>query len=424
MILVFVSEITPRLNYVFDFIFGIRKIEYKLTVDAAEFQSFTGRKLNYSDQTLDGEHIVPAKLCFNDSVNDIGVEWSSESPWGCLRIDDIIDPIASIFYILTRYEEYFLPSKDLDEHGRFPYQASILSVDDKVEQAHCDRWAHMIIRFIDPEWVKDSTKTVIVPTFDIDNTFAYKLKTGKRMIFSLIKDVFFGNKKRIKERSEVLNGAKDPYDTFDLISKIGAKYPTTLVFWLVGKRAKKDRNISIENKQHQAVIKAVDNHAQVNLHPSYASNSSKEVISNEKKSLSDVVGRTILKSRQHFLRFNIKTTFNSLIDCGFTDEYSMGFAEHIGFRSGTAHTHKWFDLSKNEVTGLTLHPFVYMDGTLNEYMLLSIKESKNRIKGLFEEVQEFGGEFIFLWHNETIGDYGKWEGWSEVLDYTLKLNDE
>ena len=65
-----------------------------------------------------------------------------------------------------------------------------------------------------------------------------------------------------------------------------------------------------------------------------------------------------------------------------------------------------------------------MDGTLNEYMNLSISESKQKIKDLFTEVSTFGGDFIFIWHNETIGDYNKWKGWSEVLHYTLSLKDE
>ena len=106
---------------------------------------------------------------------------------------------------------------------------------------------------------------------------------------------------------------------------------------------------------------------------------------------------------------------------GFVHEYSMGFAEHVGFRSGTARSHNWFDLLSNQSTDLIIHPFAYMDGTLREYMNLSQDESKTMIRQLFDEVKRYGGDFIFIWHNETIGDYGNWKGWSDVLDFTFIL---
>jgi hypothetical protein len=99
----------------------------------------------------------------------------------------------------------------------------------------------------------------------------------------------------------------------------------------------------------------------------------------------------------------------------------MGFADVVGFRIGTSRPVKWFDLQKNKVTQLTLHPFAFMDGTLNEYLKLTPELAKEKISELFSEVKNYGGEFSFIWHNETIGDYGIWKGWKTVFEWSVDL---
>ncbi|MBL1280415.1 MAG: polysaccharide deacetylase family protein [Fluviicola sp.] len=420
MILVLVEEITNRIQTTFDFIFKLRGIHYELTTSVEFFEESSFKKFNYTQHKSRSFSIQPSALLQENEWREQRISKALFEDEECLSFDEIIDPIASIFYVLTRFEEY--NSTKMDEHNRFPFSESILKKYDWIERAKCDRWAKQIIELTHLSLPQNETE--IVPTFDIDNTFAYQLKRGKQKYLSILKDVIRLNINRLSERKKVQKGEVDPYDTFATIKNVALRFPKTKLFWLVGKRAKKDRNISLSIAEHQALIKEMDAVAEVNLHPSYASNDDFSTILKEKKALEDVLGRKISSSRQHFLRLQLPTTFQALQKAEFSHEYSMGFAEALGFRCGTARAHQWFDLSKNEVTELTVHPFVYMDGTLNEYMKLSVEQSKMKIKELYCEVKQYGGDFVFLWHNETIGNYGIWKGWSEVLDFTLNLEDE
>lgn len=136
-----------------------------------------------------------------------------------------------------------------------------------------------------------------------------------------------------------------------------------------------------------------------------------------------VLSTKVDQSRQHFLKLRFPDTYQNLLKNGIKADFSMGFADAVGFRNGTAHPFPWFDLSTNTKTDLQIFPFAYMDGTLHEYLNLSPEKSKEKIKQLYQEVQEVGGQFSFIWHNETIAEQGKWAGWSNVLEYTLALKD-
>lgn len=422
MVIVLVDQITNRIQYTFDFIFKERGITYELTTSRENFNASNKKRFNYSSKVASGIGISPSELLSASDIESITTSKTKFNAQGCLSFNSKTDLVASIFYVLTRYEEYLC--KEVDEHGRFPFEKSILAQYNWIEQAMCDRWAEELIDFILPDFnLKKENITPIVPTFDIDNAYAYHYKEGMRRILSVMKDVFKGDKRRIKERKEVLtNEIKDPYDTYQQIETIANKFPATKLFWLVESNGKKDRNVPLEMKEIKTLINNLKTKLSIGLHPSYQSFKDLTQLKAEKTKLESVINVAVKNSRQHFLRFSLPETFQDLITSGFTDEYSMGFAEHIGFRCGTARTHQWFDLSKNEITALNIHPFVYMDGTLNEYMQLSVEQSKVKIAELFIEVSQYGGDFTFLWHNETIGDYQKWKGWSEVLDFSLTLN--
>ena len=422
MVLVLVDDISARIQYTFDFIFKMRGVEYTLVESIDTFNDFQGAKLNYSKQMCsDGISFTPSGLLNETGIWNGNLDKVKIESVDCLSFNGNKDLVASVFYVLTRMEEYNCCS--YDDHDRFPFSHSILKKYEWVEQAVCDRWAsYIIVDLLKVEVVK--SKVEIIPTFDIDNTYAFKLKSGKRRALSKLKDVVKLDAKRITQRKSVENGEKDPYDTFDKIIEVGKQFSGVKVFWLTASEGSKDRNVPIGNIQHRKLIKRVAQSVEVNIHPSYGSFLNASQVMSERDGLESITGSSIVRSRQHFLRFQLPKSYRDLIDAGIRNDYSMGFAENVGFRSGTARAHNWFDLERNEVTELTLHPFAYMDGTLLEYMSLTPEESKRRIQKLYAEIQNFGGDFIFLWHNETIGEYGKWKGWSQVLDFTLNLKNE
>ena len=421
MILVLTDSLSKRLTYTLDFIFTLRGIDYVLSTDQEHFEKTDGIKLNYSSNVLPKDSIKPSEVLFRTEIVNYDITYEAFNTVECMSFNGIVDPLAAIFYTLVRYEEYLEHTPD--KHGRFCFNNSYLSSNKWVQNAMCDRWAAEVIEFIGANQLNRKEPTKFIPTFDVDNSFAYKLKKGKRKWLSIARDVATFNYTRIEERVKVKKGGKDPYDTYSVIKDIATKHNDTLLFWLVADLGPKDRNINCDLKEHRNLIAEMNKFCEVNLHPSYASNSERSKMLEEKKRLEDIVMRSVTRSRQHFLKLRFPDTYRSLISLGFEHDYSMGFAESAGFRCGTARPHLWFDLEAGEITKLMVHPFVYMDGTLREYMGLSVEESKDIIRDLYRETRDTGGDFVFIWHNETIGDYGNWKGWNEVLNYTLNLNE-
>lgn len=273
-----------------------------------------------------------------------------------------------------------------------------------------------------PEFEIPKKKFRFLMTSDIDSAWAYKNKgffiQAGAIAKSLLKADFSGIKKRIN----VLSGKEnDPYDTFQFIQETFIKKPQNLQFFaLLGNRNKYDKNISHKNRNLQKLIRELAKKHPIGIHPSYSSTSNKNKLFEEKDRLAKILNTKVEASRQHYLLLDLPQTYRQLTEAGISSDYTMGYADQIGFRAGLCTAFPFFDLKENKASGLTVYPLHVMEVTLNEYMNLTPDKALEETESIMEEVKNVGGTFIGLWHNESLTDSGAWAGWKQVFSETVK----
>jgi hypothetical protein len=142
------------------------------------------------------------------------------------------DVLASVFYVLSRMEEY--NSLHTDGLGRYKASASILQKYDWLQTPICDVWSDALIALLEKEWQislnAQQPRFYFQPTFDIDNTFAFAHKNTIRTFLANAKDLIYGRTARRNDRKMVRQGrSKDPYDTFEQIAAL-AQHKSILAF--------------------------------------------------------------------------------------------------------------------------------------------------------------------------------------------------
>ncbi len=429
MLLVYVPKLTNRLGYTLNVLLKhVLRMDFSITASDDDFLAFGGMRLCYGQARLGDSLFVKAcDLLFETSINDQephpwcdGGQWKMFPVYG-RDLDFDFDLFAATFYLVSRYEEY-LPHRE-DVHGRFMPQDSLAFVHGFLDQPVVDQWAVMLrsaiaVRYPDAELPSRSYR--FVQTVDIDAAWCYLHKGFFRTFTGTFRDAFWRrNWDEVRLRFRVLAGREsDPFDTFDYIIEHSARsHNSYLIFFsLLADYGQFDKPASCHNKRHRELLQHLCDHAKVGIHPGYASLEYPQNVDVETQRLESILHRTIVRARYHFLRLRLPDSYRVLVHAGIRHDYTMGYADEIGFRAGISQPYPFYDLERDMESQLTVHPFCVMDTTMQKYKKYTPEEASEAYRRLIDSIRAVDGTFCCIVHNQNLSDYFGWKGWRQVYE--------
>ena len=422
---VYSKNTSSRLVYVLDWIFNdVFKCGYRLILneqDSTKVPFF----ISYGLELPNGLYIPDVGLLWEQNIVHQKVDTASWKGIPVLCSTDAanslpFDLFSSVFYLLSRYEEYY--DYTPDKHGRYPAEESVLFKNDLLSRPIIDEWLLELYKLLKVHVSQLTLEPFAYqPTYDIDIAFSYKNKGLLRTSGAYLRSLTRGEFRSLVERSKVLSGsATDPFDCFSWLKTLHAKADVTPVYFILAalRTTAYDKNISPTNPAMQSLISELASEGIVALHPSYFSTEA-SVFRQEKERLEEITAKPIYWSRQHYVRMRLPDTYRTLSEHGIVEDWSMGYGAAFGFRAGTSRPFYWFDLERGVQTTLKVHPFCFMDSTAHYELRLSAEEAFMKLNDMTDLVQKAGGRLVTIFHNFSLGTEVEWKGWNEAYQEFL-----
>lgn len=237
--LVYSNSISPRLQYITDFIGKeISGEAFQLTSDINKFKNHQGPKINYSRESITAEEfrIENADLLFENDIRKQNIEcfqFNEHKAFFKTEGDFPFDIFTASFYLLSRYEEYLPHEKD--RYGRFAHKNSLAYKETFLDQPLINHWLKDFKKLLQEKFPSLTTKNsaiTFLPTYDIDMAWSYLHKSWWRnvggsinSIINACPDTVGGQWASFRNRIKVLSGKeKDPFDSFAWMDQLHTQF--------------------------------------------------------------------------------------------------------------------------------------------------------------------------------------------------------
>jgi hypothetical protein len=341
--------------------------------------------------------------------------------------EDDVDVLGSAFFMLTRYEELVVP--DRDRFGRFPAAASVATregfLDTPIVDAYVERlWEALSVAW--PRLQRRPRAFEVVLTHDIDDPLT-TLEHGPRdVVRQLGGDLVRRRDPRLagrRLRSLIGDHSVDPNNTFDFLMDVSERHGLRSAFYFLAHRDEHPRPgpYLFEHPWVRALIGHVARRGhEIGIHPSHctyrdAERTREEVTRLRRVAEAEGVHQECWGGRQHFLRWANPDTWRNWEAAGLSYDSTLAYSEAIGFRAGTCHAYRVFDLQARRALRLQERPFQIMDVALLSSMALSLDAARAAVLEIAAECRRYQGSLGILWHNNTLLRAGREKRWYESL---------
>lgn len=344
------------------------------------------------------------------------------------------DLVASAYFLLSRYEEIIKP-ECRDQHGRFLAKDSIVFQQGYGMRPLVDEWGKYLRTLLRSCGVevpeeKKGFRTIYL-THDVDKPFYFWRKD--QVIKQWIKNIIHHGPKIHSPLRMYLTAKKDPYYTFPCIinydkslqEKLGNDIVKSIYFLITADTSQNSNYCNIKLPKYKKMIKQlIENGATLGLHISYEGGADTSLIEKEIYHLPVDIDRTKLKSRHHYLRWQEPEMVDAMEEAGIKEDFSLGFADSVGFRVGTCRSYYFINPKTKRVTNILIHPMEIMDNSLYEEQYLNMEYNRafELCKEIIQTIKHNYGELSLLFHNTSLvtkGCFNKYYGlqlYKELLD--------
>ncbi len=433
MLLIFVADDqSPRLLYILnEILFKRLQITYTVTDNYDYFMRSHMPKINYSSSYIPNCVNIPANtLLYQENIRKIEIDVTPNEkfqyaffniPFDFSKLIEApkqlipFDIFSASFYLLSRYEEYIAPKFDI--HSRFKAEESLAYKHQFLQIPLVDIWAIELGNIIQkqyPEINYTLSEYHEIHSFDIDFAYKYKGLSKFRFYKKALRNMLrFNFTELIKMFNKSL---MDEYDTYDFIfDELEKQKVVSIFFFLVAKKiGQHDKNLLPTSPVYQQLIKHISSKFQIGVHPSYHANAIKTMLQNEKDVLSKISNQPIENSRFHYLKFKLPNSYNYLIESNILNDYTMAYANKIGFRASTCKGFNFYNLSENKATSLQVFSPCVMDVTLKKFEKFNPNEATETINKMKQTVKNVNGTFISIWHNSNLNETAEWKEWKAI----------
>ncbi|MDN3587317.1 hypothetical protein QWY86_11600 [Pedobacter aquatilis] len=414
-VIVFSPVLTPRIKYIFTFIFkDILKTELEFTGNKEYFLQSDLAKISYADKPLGNELFFKnSSLLLSNKVEELKLKSIQFDDYKVpFPVDDSpfpFDVFAASFFILSRYEEYIHKEKS---SSTFKAEKSYQHKWKLLNRPIIDEWALMIknlvrkkypsIKFLEKKFTHQPTINFTLKS-DVPEGFIPKTK----FIFS---SVFNKEQKYLSSVFDDITGLNvNPDITIESLTSINLNQKP---IYFVNFPADSKNRLKFEKSSSFLRDKATGL-----FRPCTSDKEKSASLKIDLLKLSKIQNSTINLLSQQTEDLRLPSCYLNLLSAGISSDFSMGYEDTPGFRAGTCTPFNWYDLQLEKVTPIIVNSYSLCDSAIQ---YLNLNDAIKIVHTFIDVVKVVNGQFYSSWKLKNLSENVKFKKYRTVYIEMIK----